>query len=311
MSSKPNPPALICLGEPMVEFNQTDPGKPNWLQGFGGDTSNAAIAAARQGASAGYVTALGNDHFGDRFVELWQQEGVDCTGVARRDDGHTAVYFVTHDARSHQFHFLRTGSAVSRMGPDDLPREYLAGARILHLSGISQAISPAARAAGFAAIDIVKAAGGRVSYDTNLRLRLWPLDLARQTIHAAMACADIALPSLEDAEQLTGLSDPDAIADFYLGLGPKIVALKLGKEGALVVTPDARRRIPGRPVKAVDATGAGDTFGGAFLARLLAGDDPFAAATYANAAAALKTTGFGAVAPIPTQAVVETFLARG
>ncbi len=304
-------PALVCLGEPMIELNQTDPGESRWLQGFGGDTSNAAVAAARQGASVGYVAALGTDTFGDRFVELWQHEGVDCTAVARRDDGHTAVYFVTHDARGHQFHFLRTGSAASRLGPDDLPRTYLAGARILHLSGISQAISPAARAAGFTAIDIVKAAGGRVSYDTNLRLRLWSLDLARETIHAAMARADIALPSFEDAEQLTGLSDPDAIADFYLRLGPRIVALKLGKDGALMATPDARQRIPARPVKAVDATGAGDTFGGAFLARLLAGDDPFTAATYANAAAALKTTGFGAVAPIPTREAVEAFLAEG
>jgi 2-dehydro-3-deoxygluconokinase len=302
-------PALICLGEPMVEFNQTEPGKPVWLQGFGGDTSNAAIAAARQGASVGYVTALGADAFGDDFVALWRREGIDGAQVARRADGHTAVYFVTHSARGHQFHFLRAGSAASRLGPDELPRDYLAGGRILHLSGISQAISPAARAAGFAAIDIVKAAGGRVSYDTNLRLRLWSLAAARDTIHAAMAQADIALPSLEDAEQLTGLGDPDAIADFYLRLGPAVVALKLGKQGALVATADRRQRLAGHAVDAVDATGAGDTFGGTFLARLLAGDDPFAAATWANAAAALKTTGFGAVAPIPTRDAVATFLA--
>jgi 2-dehydro-3-deoxygluconokinase len=301
-------PALICLGEPMIEFNQTDPGEPRWLQGFGGDTSNAAIAAARQGASVGYVTALGADAFGDRFIELWQREGVDCARVARRDDGHTAVYFVTHDGRGHQFHYLRTGSAASRLGPDDLPRDYLAGAAILHLSGISQAISPAARAAGFAAMDLVKAAGGRISYDTNLRLKLWPLDQARDVIHTAMARADIALPSLEDAEQLTGLSDPDANVDFYLRLGPSVVALKLGKDGALVATPEARRRIAGRTVKAVDATGAGDTFAGAFLARLLDGDDPFAAATWANAAAALKTTGFGAIAPMPRRDAVAAFL---
>ena len=159
----------------MIEFNHTDAADPRWLQGFGGDTSNAAIAAARQGAAAGYVTALGQDHFGDSFIDLWRREGIDCAGVARRADGHTGVYFVTHDSSGHQFHFLRTGSAASRMTAADLPRDYLAGARILHISGISQAISTAARAAGFAAIDTVKAAGGRVSYDTNLRLKLWPL----------------------------------------------------------------------------------------------------------------------------------------
>ncbi|HKU99604.1 MAG TPA: sugar kinase [Vineibacter sp.] len=303
-------PALVCLGEPMIEFNHTDPHEPRWLQGFGGDTSNAAIAAARQGASVGYVTALGTDTFGDRFIALWQREGVDCTRVARRDDGHTAVYFVTHDEHGHQFHYLRGGSAASRLGPDDLPRDYLAGARILHLSGISQAISPAARDAGFAAIDVVKAAGGQVSYDTNLRLKLWPLEQARDVIHAAIARADIALPSFDDATQLTGLSEPDAIVDFYLRLGPPIVALKLGKDGALVATPHGRQRIAGQRVEAVDATGAGDTFAGAFLAQLLEGSDPVAAARWANAAAALKTTGFGAIAPMPSRAAVAAFLAQ-
>ncbi len=292
----------------MVEFNHTDPQEPRWLQGFGGDTSNAAIAAARQGASVGYVTALGRDLFGDRFIDLWQRENVDCACVARRDDAHTAVYFVTHDAQGHQFHYLRRDSAASRLGPADLPRDYLAGARILHLSGISQAISPAARDAGFAAIDIVKAAGGQVSYDTNLRLKLWSLDQARNTIHAAIARADIALPSFDDAEQLTGLSDPDAIADFYLRLGPPIVALKLGKDGALLATPQTRQRIAAQRVDAVDATGAGDTFAGAFLAQLLEGRDPLAAARWANAAAALKTTGFGAIAPMPSRAAVAAFL---
>lgn len=303
-------PALVCLGEPMIEFNHTDPREPHWLQGFGGDTSNAAIAAARQGASVGYVTALGQDLFGDRFIDLWRRENVDCARVVRRDDAHTAVYFVTHDAQGHQFHYLRIGSAASRLGPADLPRDYLAGARILHLSGISQAISPAAREAGFAAIDIVKEAGGRVSYDTNLRLKLWPIEQARDVIHAAIARADIALPSLDDATQLTGLSEPDAIVDFYLRLGPPIVALKLGKDGALVATPRDRQRIAAYRVEAVDATGAGDTFAGAFLAQLLDGSNPVAAARWANAAAALKTTGFGAIAPMPTRAAVEAFLAK-
>src|SRR5262245_40367203 len=109
----PASPALVCLGEPMIEFNQTNRGEQRWLQGFGGDTSNAAIAAARQGASVGYVTALGADLFGDLFINLWQRERVDCSRVARRDDAFTAVYFVTHGERGHAFHFLRAGSAPS------------------------------------------------------------------------------------------------------------------------------------------------------------------------------------------------------
>lgn len=298
---------LLCMGEPMLEFNQQSDG--NYLPGHGGDTSNCAISAARQGAKVGYVTHLGADTFGNSFIELWNGEGIDTSCVRQVTDAHTGVYFVTHGPNGHEFSYMRAGSASSLMEPEDLPLEALKNARILHVSGISQAISAQAADAVFAAIEIVKSSGGRVSYDTNLRLKLWPLQRARAVIHAAMAQCDIALPGLEDATQLTGLKDPDRIADFYLELGAEIVALTLGADGTLVATANDRRRITGRHVEVVDATAAGDTFDGAFLARLLEGDDPFEAAKYANAAAALSTQGYGAVAPIPRKDAVLAFLA--
>lgn len=301
-------PEILCLGEPLVEFNQRPDGL--YLPGHGGDTSNCAIAAARQGARVGYVTQIGDDAFGRRFLDLWREEGVDVATVRALTDAHTGVYFVSHGPKGHEFSYLRAGSAASRMGPADLPVEALRATKILHVSGISQAISPSAADAVFAAIETVRAAGGQVSYDTNLRLKLWPLARARAVIHAAMAACDIALPGLEDATQLTGLAEPDAIADFYLRLGARIVALTLGEAGTLVATPDARRRVSGRRVEVVDATAAGDTFDGAFLARLVAGDDPFAAARYANAAAALAVQGWGAVAPMPRREAVLDFLSQ-
>ena len=303
------PPDILCLGEPMLEFNQQPDG--NYLPGHGGDTSNCAIAAARQGASVGYVTHIGADTFGNSFMDLWQAEGLDTSTIRQVTDAHTGVYFVTHGANGHEFSYFRAGSASSRMGPEDLPVAALQSARILHVSGISQAISDIAADTVFAAIKIIKQAGGLVSYDTNLRLKLWPIERARAVIHAAMAQCDIALPGLEDAEQLTGSSDPDAIADFYLELGAKIVALTLGAEGTLVAVPGKSARVRGRRCEAVDATAAGDTFDGAFLSRIIAGDDPFAAARYANAAAALSTQGYGAVAPMPRKEAVEAFLAQG
>ncbi|MDF1607871.1 sugar kinase [Hoeflea sp. YIM 152468] len=301
-------PDILCLGEPMLEFNQQPGG--SYLPGHGGDTSNCAISAARQGARVGYVTHIGADTFGKSFMELWAGEGIDTSTVKQVTDAHTGVYFVTHGANGHEFSYMRAGSASSRMGPDDLPLDALKAAKILHVSGISQGISALAADAVFAAIDTVRSAGGKVSYDTNLRLKLWPLQRARAVIHAAVAQCDIALPGLDDARQLTGLEDPEAIADFYLRLGAGVVALTLGEDGTLVATAEERRRIKGRRVEAVDATGAGDTFDGAFLARLVAGDDPFQAARYANAAAALSTQGYGAIAPIPRAAAVEAFLAE-
>ena len=305
-------PDLLCMGEPMLELNQRRPAAAGeealYLQGHGGDTSNAAIAAARNGASAGYVTAIGRDAPGDSFMELWAREGVDASTVARDEAAPTGLYIVTHDRNGHHFTFYRAGSAASRMAPRDVPEQAIRGARMLHVSGISQAISASACDAVFHAIEVAKAAGVGVSYDTNLRLALWPKARAAAVIHAAVARADVALPSLEDARVLTGLGEPDAIADFYLRLGCPLVLLKLGAEGVLVAAPARRERVGGFRVEAVDATGAGDTFAGSFLARHLAGDDPFAAARYANAAAALSTTGYGAVAPIPRPDAVEALL---
>ena len=105
----------------MVEFNQTRPGEPNYLQGFGGDTSNMIIAAARSGARTAYVTRLGDDEFGRMFLALWKVEGVDTRGVAIDPQAHTGVYFVRHGAQGHVFSYLRAGSAASRMRPEDLP----------------------------------------------------------------------------------------------------------------------------------------------------------------------------------------------
>src|SRR5437764_1451478 len=183
----------------MVEFNQTGAGDGRlYLQGFGGDTSNFVIAAARQGARTGYVSALGDDEHGRMLRALWEREGVDQAGVHTDPAAATAVYFVTHDAAGHHFSFLRAGSAASRMTPALLPRERIAAARVLHLSGISLAISASARETCEAAIAIARAARVQVSFDTNLRLKLWPLEEARAVMTDVMRDCDVCLPSLDD-----------------------------------------------------------------------------------------------------------------
>jgi 2-dehydro-3-deoxygluconokinase len=299
---------LLCMGEPMLEFNQLPPdpdGRVLYLEGHGGDTSNAAIAAARQGARVGYITAIGKDAPGDSFMTLWAREGVDTATVTRTDQALTGVYFVTHDERGHHFLYYRQDSPAALYAPADLPREAIAAAKIFFASGISQGISPSAADAVFAAIDLTRGAGGKVAYDTNYRPRLWPPMRAAAVMHAAIAQADYVFPGMEDVFVLTGLTDPDAILDFYLRLGAPVVLLKMGENGAYLGTPDRRVRIPAHKVTVVDATGAGDALCGAFLARVLAGDTPEAAARYAMVAAALKCAGYGAVAPIPLAAAVH------
>lgn len=297
---------VLCLGEPMIEFNQV--GEGTYKQTFGGDAANFAVAAARQGARAGLFAALGEDRFGKAFLDLWKREGVDASEVAIDARGYTGAYVVTHDGDGHHFDYLRRGSAASLMDVSRLKPERLARAQALHATGVSQGISKSASALVLAAMAAKREQGGLVSFDTNLRLKLWTLDEAREAIFAALKLCDIARPGLDDARQLFGIDDPDAVADRFFSFGCKVVVMTLGAKGALVASPDRRERVSAPKVEAVDATGAGDCFGGAFLAEYLSTGDMIAAAKYASAAAALKTTKYGAIDGIPRRAEVEAFL---
>ncbi len=302
---------VTALGEGMLEFNQTRAGEPNYLQGFGGDTSNAVIAAARAGARTAYLTRVGDDAFGRALLELWQKEGVDTQAVQSDPSAPTGIYFVTHGAKGHEFSYLRAGSAASRMAPqwlDEGAATVIKTSRILHVSGISLAISPTALDTSLAAMKLAREHGVLVSFDSNLRLKLWTLEAARAGIASAMALCDIFLPSLEDIAALTGTSDAGTVIDWGHGAGAGTVVLKLGAGGALASDGRRRERIAPHLVGVVDATGAGDCFAGNLLARLAAGDDVFAAARFANAAAALAVQGYGAVAPLPRPAQVEALL---
>jgi 2-dehydro-3-deoxygluconokinase len=303
-------PDIVALGEPLIEFNQARADDPSsYLQGFGGDTSNMAIAAARLGASVGYVTRLGDDAFGRMFVDLWKREGVDTQGIAFDAEAPTGVYFVTHGRAGHEFSYLRAGSAASRIAPSQLPAALLRSARLVHASGISQAISASACDSVFAAFELARDAGAIVSYDTNVRRKLWSLARARAIVTATIGMCDWCLPSEDDATILFGDAPADALVDAFHRAGARGVVLKRGAAGCIVSDGTRREKIDARRVASVDATGAGDCFDGAFAARLMAGDDAFAAARYANVAAALATTGFGAVAPLPRASDVRQAMA--
>ncbi len=291
----------------MVEFVRQPDGR--YLHGFGGDTSNAAIAAARQGASVGYLTALGADPFGDSIMELWSRENVDASHVVRSETAQTGVYFVDPDPDAHAFTYYRAGSAASQMEPKDLSAEAIQTAKVLHLSSITLAISEPMRRTVAEAIRIASDAGTAVSLDTNLRLKLWSLDEARSITLDAMRSAKITCTSIDDSEKLTGLSDPEAIAGYYHDLGPEIVLVTLGGDGAMLSVNGQTHTIPAAAATPVDSTGAGDSFGGSFLARWLETSDPVSATRYAAQVAAGTVSGLGAVDPIPRRADVLSRLA--
>ena len=302
-------PEIVCLGEALIEMNQLPEKDPRlFYSSFGGDVSNVAVSIARQGSAAGFLSLVGNDLFGDQLLELWQKEGVNHAHVSKIQDASTGIYFVTHNSSGHNFSYFRKDSAASQITPEHLPYTYIASAKVLHISAISQAISPSSNNTVNAAIQIANKNDVLISYDTNLRLKLWSLEQARETIQKTIPFSDFLFPSLEDSIILTELTEPTDIVEYYLKNGAKLVALKLGSEGVLVANKDSCHKINGKVVETVDATGAGDSFNGAFLSEWLRHGNPLESAQYANAAAALSTTGIGAVEPIPDRLDVENFL---
>ncbi len=302
---------FVALGEPMVEFNQTHPGQPDYLQGFGGDTSNATLAAARAGARTAYLTRLGNDPWGKALLALWATEGVNTDAIDLDPAAPTGVYFVTHGSQGHEFSYLRAGSAASRMSPDTLSptaRQTVKEAQWLHVSGISLAISTSACDTVLAAMAWARECKTQVSLDANLRLKLWPLARAQACLKQAITLCDVFLPSEDEVKPLMGADDPLAVLDWAQQLGARHVVLKRGAQGAVVRTGAQQFDIAGHAVQRVDATGAGDCFAGNLLTRLAKGDGWLEAAQYANAAAALSVQGYGAVAPLPRPEAVRALL---
>ena len=261
-------PEIVSIGEPLLEFSADKPGPlgdaRQFLVGFGGDTSNFSVAVTRLGGRAGYFTSLGDDEFGRAFLDLWDREKVDCRHVTLSASAPTGIYFISRmKDGGHDFTYYRKGSAASRLAPELLPEDYIRKAKVLHVTGISQGISDSASDLIMRSVAVAREAGVKISYDPNFRPKLWPLHKAREVIHRTMGQADLVFPSLEDAALLTGLKDPHEIIHYYLDLGPEVVVLKMGKEGAMMASDHSSRVKPTRAfdVEAVDASGAGDTDG--------------------------------------------------
>ncbi|MGC5616063.1 sugar kinase [Georgenia sp. Z1491] len=295
----------VSFGEPMVEFNSESVGGPRsgslFSTGYGGDSSNFAVAASRLGARSSYLTKVGSDVFGALLQQMWHEEGVDASNVIVDDERPTGLYFIMRYGATSEFVYRRAGSAASALTPSDIPDGWIEQAKVLHVTGITQAISGSASDTVFAAIDRARAAKVQIAYDPNIRPTLWPLHTARAVARYTVGMVDVVLPNLEEGRLLTGYEDPRAITQELLELGVPMVVLKMGGSGAIVASPDEYVAVPSLPVRAVDATGAGDTFDAAFAVSMVEGRPATEGAHFAAAAASEVVQRLGAVTPIPTR----------
>jgi 2-dehydro-3-deoxygluconokinase len=217
--------------------------------------------------------------------------------------GFTAVYILSlTEGGGHDFTYYRAGAAASRYSPRDLNTEYIAKAKVLHGSGISLAVSGSLREASLEAMRACREAGGMVSFDVNMRPKLWPLDVAKTACGRAVGNSDVVFASVEDTQTLYGVGEPERAAEKLRSLGAGTAVIKRGGEGCYVSSEGASFDSPGYSVDVIDTTGSGDAFDAAFMLGLLEKWSMEKSAAFANAVGALTATGLGAVAPIPTRA---------
>lgn len=272
-------PEVVTLGECMAVLYPPEPVTLDDTSllalDIGGAEANLSIALQRLGHSARYLSRVGDDPFGRRISTTLQAEGVDTSYLIVDPAAPTGVFFrewLPDGAR--RVYYYRAYSAASRMTPGDLAPEAFAGARIVHLSGITPALSTNCADTVARAIELARAAGALVSFDPNYRARLWSPEEARAALLPLLQQTDILLMGHEDAQAVFGTSDEDAALAQAADLGIKVIVLKLAERGACALVEGQRVSVPVHPIKQmVDPVGAGDGFGAGFLAGWLRGYD--------------------------------------
>lgn len=301
----------ITVGEPMALFMALQPGDlhavPDFRRVAAGAELNVATGLARLGLRTGYITRLGNDSFGNFLRGVLAHEGIDARYVVA-DAAHPTGFMLktrADDGSDPQIEYFRKGSAASHLGVADAPVGSTFPARHLHLTGITPALSPTTRELAFHLAQQARAAGASISFDPNLRPRLWPSPEAMaECINALAALSDTVLPGLAEGRQLTGRHTAEDIAAFYLERGAKQVVVKLGPEGAYYAQRDGASGIaPGlRVERVVDTVGAGDGFAVGVVSGLLEGFTLAQAVARGNAIGARVVQFPGDADGLPTRA---------
>jgi 2-dehydro-3-deoxygluconokinase len=274
---------LLTLGESMVSLRSAGPLSAGGAltMHVAGAESNVAVGVARLGHRAVWAGVVGADPHGDFILRQLRAEGV---GLQHREDAarRTGVMFLEQrTADITRAFYYRSGSAGSTLSPEDVDRVLQPGIRILHLTGITAALSPESRKAVEYAAERAAAEGMVVSLDVNYRSKLWSREEARQVLTPLARHATILVASDDELGLVAAVPaatrDPDAaeaaMAAELLGRGVSEVVVKRGAAGAGVHTADGRWEAPAVPVTSIDTVGAGDAFTAGYLSALLDGAD--------------------------------------
>jgi sugar/nucleoside kinase (ribokinase family) len=311
-----SPSTVLTFGEALVGYASVEDNlraARQFVRFAGGADLNVAVGLTRLGIRTVWASVLGNDAHGDYLANVVGQLGI--TPLVRRASGPTALMFkaggADHDPEVLQ---VRHETAFAQHADALLTADVLAldGIDHVHLTGITLGISPAVRAAALSLLEAANAAGVSVSFDPNLRLNLWPdRDEMRTVVNTFAARATAVMPGLAEGQLLTGMTEPDDIAQFYLRRGVPEVVIKLGAEGARGWTADGgTAQSRAFAVSPIDTVGAGDGFAAGYLAAFLGGGSLQERVDQGAAVGALVTTRRGDLTAMPTRTEVDELLTR-
>ena len=325
---------ILTLGELLIDLTQDgrdELGNGCFVAFPGGAPANVAVAAARLGASAGFVGKVGNDAFGRSLREVLRNEGIDTDKLFLSDSVPTTLAIVAVDKNGERdFTFYRNPGADTQLTADEVifalsgrnvwegedASEPMPGAlpMILHVGSLSLTTEPS-KSACFMAIRYAKDRGVLISYDPNYRAALWDSEEnAVRMMKFLLPDADILKVSDEEMLMLTGHEEPEEGSKALSEAGPELVLITLGADGVYVRCGDFGEKIPGFAVTVADTNGAGDTFLGAVLSKLAAAGkrpaelEPDALrdiVIYANKAASITCSRRGAIPAMPTAEEVD------
>jgi len=307
---------VVTFGESMVLFGPDSSGPLRYVQNFNksiaGAESNVSIALAKLGHQAGWFSKLGDDEFGRYIQTTIRGEGVDVSRVIFEPGKSTGILFKERFMHSNpNVYYYRKGSAASTLRPEELDAEYIRNAKILHITGITPALSQSCRETLFKAIEIAKSNNVLVSFDPNIRLKLWSQEEAVPVLLEIAKQSDIIFPGIDEGEMLLGLTKPEEIAQGFMDMGCNIVAVKLGKEGCYVTDSVNQLYVNSyRLENPQDTVGAGDGFAAGFLSGMLNKLDLKGCAEYANGVGAMAVLVKGDMEGYPSNEQLMAFIGK-
>jgi len=296
-----------CIGDLLVEIMRKRIDEPLGEPGeFVGPYPSGASGIfidtiARLGVNARFIGAVGHDDFGKLIINRLKRDGVDISHIKVLNNDTTGVAFVTYRSDgSRQFIYHLSKAATGQIYPEDIDPEYISDIDYLHVVGSTMSINEHSAKACMKAINIVKEAGGKISFDPNFRPELISKDEVQRLFNPLMSKSDIIFPTKEEVKVLTDEKDIKDASQKLLDIGDiRIVAIKRGKEGSSIFTREERIDTPSFEVEEVDPTGAGDSYCAGFLFGLIKGMDLKEIGRFANAVGALAVTKKGPMEGAP------------